>query len=513
MGIHLSKITRISVIIIATVFLLSLLGKGIIINKIETTLSQKLPEQIKLTYHDISLNTFGRSLIINEPKIQLTDTSGKTIEGDLSFNEIAFKNFGLIDYLFYDKISLNTLSLSRPKGFISNGFKLKSPLKKTDSNLVKPYDELSLRHFIIDNANIKILDDTKDSLKLSISHFSFKVGGIKITQASPNPELTYEDFEIDSDSIFVKLSPYDRITIGKIAGTNLRTVLSHVKLKNKYKALDLRHHITTERDHYDMTLDTIALEKIDLKLNLTQPNINLRTLDLLQPKLMVFRDRLAADDLSTKPMLSEMIRAIPLAFKIDNFNIKNAYVSYKERVYADNDGGELIFENSNITIQNLTNKDSISPLKINIDSYFYGKSPLKAEWDFNLYNPNDHFTFKGEIDAIDLNEVNKFSTPNLNASMSGELKKLFYTISGNKNASTINLKADYSDIKISILNKTTKQRNKFYSTLANLVVSSNSKTKKSQYKEAQTAVTRDQQKSNINFIFINIKDGLTKILL
>ena len=37
---------------------------------------------------------------------------------------------------------------------------------------------------------------------------------------------------------------------------------------------------------------------------------------------------------------------------------------------------------------------------------------------------------------------------------------------------------NYKDIKISILNKTHQQRNKFYSTLANLVVSKSSETKK-----------------------------------
>jgi len=311
----------------------------------------------------------------------------------------------------------------------------------------------------------------------------------------------------------MKLGAFENLKIKQIKGTHLKTILSEVELKTKYKPQELHIHISKERDHYDLGIDTVSLANVALDLNLDQPNINLLVLDLINPNLKIYRDKLVADDLTNKPMISEMIRNIPLKFRIDSFIIKNAEILYKERVHSYNTGGEIIFTNSNIDIQNLTNIDSISPVKINIHSNFYGKSPITAQWSFDLYNQNDNFTFKAEIDDLDLNEINPFSTPNLNTTMSGEFKKLYCTINGNKNNSTIDLKVNYKDIKISILNKTHQQRNKFYSTLANLVVSKNSETKKSQHKEAQTEVKRDKSKSNINFIILNIKNGLAKILI
>jgi hypothetical protein len=513
MKITFSNITRFILILIIVLCLLGLVLKIFIIGKIETTLSEKLPEQIRLTYKDINLNTFGQSLIINEPNIQLTDTTGNTIVGAITLNEIAFKNLGLIDYIFNNNISLNTVLLSAPTGFVHNNFSLKNDQNTTLSKEGKTIDALTLKHFIVKNANLKLVDDTQDSLKLSTINFNLKVDDISISDIATKARLLYKNYTIDSDSLFMKLGPFENIRINHIEGTDLKTVLSGVELKTKYKPEDLHRYISNERDHYNMAIDTISLAHIALDFSLDKPNVNLLTLDLINPDLKIYRDKLVADDLTYKPMISEMIRNIPLGFKIDSFNIKNAAIRYRERVQPYNSGGELFFTNSNINIQNLTNRDSISPLRINIHSYFYGKSPITAEWNFDLYNPNDNFTFKAEIDALDLNEINTFSTPNLNMKMSGEFKKLFYTISGNKNSSNIDLKVDYSDIKISVLNKTHKQRNKFYSSLANLIVSNSSETKKSKYKEAQAAVKRDQSKSNINFIVLNIKNGLAKILL
>lgn len=513
MKISLSKIIKFALIIIVTLCLAALVSKSFIISEIEATLSEKLPQQIHLKYKDISLNTFARSFTINEPNLQLTDTTGHIIVGAITIKEIAIKNFGLIDYIFNKNISFNTILLNTPKGFIHNNFNLRDDKNTTISNDDKIIEAITLNHFIIENANLKLIDDTKDSLKLSATNFNLKVDDISISDISTNPGLIYKSYTINSDSILMKLGPFENLKIKQIKGTHLNTILSEVELKTKYKPQELHHHISTERDHYDLGIDTISLANIALDLNLDQPTINLHVLDLINPNLKIYRDKLVSDDLTNKPMISEMIRNIPLRFKIDSFNIKNAGVRYKERVHSYNSGGELIFTNSNINIQNLTNIDSISPLKINIHSNFYGKFPVTAEWNFDLYNQNDNFTFKSEIDALDLNEINTFCTPNLNTVMSGEFKKLYYTISGNKNNSTIDLKVDYTDIKISILNKTHKQRNKFYSTLANLVVSHSSETKKSQYKEAQTEVKRDKSKSNINFIVLNIKNGLAKILL
>jgi hypothetical protein len=513
MTITLPKIVKFVFILFVGLGLLGLVVKSIIVRNIETALSAKLPHQIRLTYKDLNLNTFKRSLIIKEPNIQLTDSTGNTIMGSISLNEIAFSNVGLIDYIFNDRIYLNTILLSGPTGFLDNKFQLTNHQTTTIPTSGKSIDIVDLKHFIVENANLKLLDDSPDSLKLSAINFNLKVNDINITNVNTKPRFVYKSYMIESDSIFMKLGPFENLSIKHIEGTDLKTMLCGVALKTKYMPKDLNHHILTERDHYDMAIDTVSLKNIALDLSLDKPNVDLYSIHLIHPDLKIYRDKLVADDVSYKPMISEMIRKIPIGFKIDSFNIKNGDISYKERVHDYNQGGELFFTNSNINIQNLTNTDSLSPVQINISSYFYGKSPITAEWNFDLYNLNDDFTFKAEVDALDLNNINTYSKPNLNLSLSGEFKKLFYTISGNKHSSRIDMKVDYSDLKISILNKTHKQRNKFYSSMANLVVSHGSETNRSKYKEAQALVERDPTKSNINFIVLNVRSGLTKILL
>ena len=511
MKISRPKLVKTILISIAVLFVLNLGLKHFIIGKIETLLSEKLPSQIQLTYNNIDLNTFGRTLTIKEPKIQLTDSSGNIIEGTIRLKEIAFKNFALLDYVMNDNINLNTVLIGEPTGFINDNFELKASKNSIKSKDNKTMNDLGLKHFIVKNANLKIIDDKKDSLKLSTIDFNLKVDKIKVSNIDTKPSIAFESYAIDADSIFMKMGTFETLRIHQIKGTNSKTILSQVALKTKYKPESLHRYIKTERDHYDIVIDTISVEDIVLDLSLNQPKIDLLNLNLIRPNLKIYRDKLVADDVTTKPMISEMLRNIPLRYDINNFNVKNASLSYKERVHDYNSGGNLFFTQSDINIQNLSNKDSISPVKIDIRSYFFGKSPVKAELSFDIKNLNDDFIFKAEIDNLDLNDMNSFTTPNLNASMSGEFKKMFYTITGNKNTSTIDLKVDYTDVKVSVLNKT--HKNKLLSGLANLMVSNSTEKKKSKFKEDQATVIRDKTKSNINYIVLNVKSVLTKILL
>jgi len=226
------------------------------------------------------------------------------------------------------------------------------------------------------------------------------------------------------------------------------------------------------------------------------------------------RDKLIADDVSIKPMTSEMLRKIPFPFMVDSLSFGHNKISYQERVKTYNEGGILFFDDGHLAISNLSNHPPEgTETTLYIDTKFMGKSPVKATWTFSANDANDQFRFKGSSTNVQLSDVNAFSAPNLNATMKGEIYCLYYDFYGDGYQSEASVKANFNNVEIAVLDINNRRRNKFYSSFANIIVKTSSKTKKSIYQEAQVSVTRDRAKSQFNFIYLNLKESLTKVFL
>lgn len=511
MTISYSKLFKYGLIVLGSVLIISLVLNWGIKKKIVSTLDNSMPASIKLAYKTIDINALSRSLALKNIDLQLIDSTDQSELGKFSIDQLHLKGFGVLDYIFNQKISLNNIVLSSPKGYII--------IKKDTSQVHSSFDfsatfkEAAIKHLQIDHAAITIFEKAKDSIKGALQDFNLKLKDLSASVQNDNMQLSYDSYTIGSDSAVLALDPLNTLKIARITGDQDLTWIEGTELKTKYSPEQLQHYISHEKDYYHLSIDSIKVYHIPKVITLEDPPLKIRKLMLQNPSLFVYRDKLLADDLSVKPMMSELFRKVPYTFQIDSFEIQNASIRYKERVQPYNDGGELFFDDSQIKITNLSNSADKQPINIAINSRFCGKSEVKANWVMDVLNKDDEFSFSADIANVDLADINTFSQPNLNTKMQGKMRHLYYTISGNKYKSTIDVKSEYSDIKITVLDKTHRSKNKFYSSVANLIVSHKSKNKSSNFKTSKVLVDRDMTKSHINFLFKNVKEGLTKVFL
>ena len=149
-------------------------------------------------------------------------------------------------------------------------------------------------------------------------------------------------------------------------------------------------------------------------------------------------------------------------------------------------------------------------MPIVINCKFMGVSPMKVNWNFDTSDLRDNFTIGGYINDLPANDINPFIKPYMNITATGTITSLNYNFKGNNDIMNGKFRITHKDLKVSLINKETKEKKKFLSAVVNLVV------KKDSQKFPESAdidVTRNKERSFFNFYWKGIEDGLKKTLL
>lgn len=208
-----------------------------------------------------------------------------------------------------------------------------------------------------------------------------------------------------------------------------------------------------------------------------------------------------------------MLRDLHFPLTIDSLSIVDATLIYEERVKEENMGGTISFNDLNANIANVSNTYT-GPTKteLNIKARFMEEAPFSAQWSFDINNENDHFTFAAKVGKMNAEKMNHFTEPNLNVKLEGEVEKTFFTIDGNHNASTTDLKIHYTDFKVNVLRKESQKKNKLVSAVVNVLIPKTSEKKDQIYREAKAEATRNKTKSVFNFLWISLESALKEAM-
>ena len=480
-------------------------------SKIEGLIKDKLPNQVSLTYKSLSLGIFRGNISIQEPHLIVKDSNNSRITSEITLDAIEFVGLHYLDIINDQEINVESLLFIHPEGYYEPTKILSKPKKTGKKD--KPLESIYIDDFEIVDASFKILDTITDSLKLRIPKLNLKAKGIEYhlkTDLLPSA-FVFKDYNIELDSLFLRATKYEDLSIAKIHGNLKETQISEFKFVTRLSKKDYSKALVQERDHYNLKVSNIRLTDIALPLHRDSTLYHLKEITINEPNLNVFRDKLVPDEHSVKPMLSAAIRNIPIKLLSDSLFISNGYVNYQERVHAYNEGGNLFFDQANLSFSNFGNGSDLKS-NINIKANFMGHAPINAVWSFKALDGQDKFEFKGHAEDVVLHKFNTFTLPNLRTSLKGNIHKLYFTIYGDGYNSHTDLRAYYNDVKITVMNKSN-HRNKFFSSVANLIVSSDSKSKKHEYKESEAKTKRDLEKSNFNYLFASLKNGLVKVFL
>lgn len=516
----MSKPLKIVVIVILSLLVLGVLGvfisNAVIKSKIENLLQNSLPETLEIQYGDIDVSTWNGRVVLVSPKLKNFGAKTGSKNAWLEMDSLMVDGFGLWDYLVHKKIKIESIQLRQPKlTYFHNPLVDKKEYKY--SKLEHLQYVIQINRVNIQKGDLTVRNFDTDSLMLKTENFTANLMGVHLDANTVKRRVPFlfDDYNVNFDHLFYQVGDYENVEVQSSKITKMESNFNNLKLYTKYSKGGLTKMIPFERDHFDVTIKSLNLKGQDF--GYKQDSIfyfNSSKLEFNEPIINVYRNKLVADDSTIKSLYSKMLRELTFDLDLSEVILKNGSIKYSEKVKPESSAGELSFTTLNATIKNLGNTYQESErTDIDVEGIFMKSTPIKVNWYFDVNNVNDQFIFKAEIGKLPAQDLNPFSQPNLKVKFEGELLKTYFTVDGNAHDSNVDLRTNYDNFKVSILQKEGQEKNRFLSAIANIFIKKDSNSEPDQFRESsKKTVERDKTKSVFNFVWLNASAGLLSVL-
>lgn len=513
MGVRNKKNTR------KLLFLLLFLLSGFLFlqlwakNFVEDFLIQKMPFQYTVSYSDLSINILSGNIILHKPSFKFKNKDTLQNHTNLKLESLQINGIGYWDLFFNKTLSIKNILLKNPK--LNYYPHIPNNSKKTKTKTIKQkLKTIHVKEFNITNGAINIMKQNADTIKLSVSSYNLTIlGGIVNLQSLDQKPIIYNSYQLKAQHIILENSAYEVFKLDQINTIKGTWHLENLQIISKYDKKELSTHLSKERDHINLNIPKIILEKPAFNFNKNRFGIKIESAKLVDPNLEIYRDKLLPDDLSVKPLYSKSLRNLNFDLEIENIEIKNGYISYAELIEPNNKAGKLYFNNVDGNLNHVSNLKDTKKTEIEIRSKLMGKAPLELNWSFDVNNTTDSFEVSGSVNSLSSEILNPFFKPNLNAVTQGTLQQMYFTFYGNSIASKGDMKMRYEDFKFKILRENSFKVNNVLTILGNIFIANGSKTDEKGYRYGDINAERNVTKSFFNYLWINVKSGIVSTLI
>ncbi len=418
--------------------------------------------------------------------------------------------FNINDFKFVDKklnLDVKDLLIDGINGKITAGNAV--PKKKTAVKGIQ--FPILVGKISLKNSNI-----TYESAKqpLTFNALNAKVNQLELVEnaAKNGMAVKIKDYSLTTKN-FIYTTKFYKMNVGALAVTKNKIDLDQFAMTPLVSRAQFIRMIPVESDLYDIKVKQISAQG-SWDFFSANKFINASNVTINSANANIFRSKIPADDPKEKPLYSKLLRSIKMPMYIANLNLKNSVLEYEEDTPKSDGPGKLIFTNFNMNVKNLNSakmkgKSTQVAIKINCD--FMETSPLSVNWGFNTADLGDRFSISGKLINIPARALNSFIVPYLSVSATGTIQEMLFDFKGNPKGigGAFNLK--HKDLKISILDKESKEKKGFLSAVANVFIKTDSdKLPESVIVEG---VERDPTKSFFNMFWKGIEDGLKKTLI
>ncbi|UJH90856.1 hypothetical protein LZ575_19365 [Antarcticibacterium sp. 1MA-6-2] len=430
---------------------------------------------------------------------------------EIKAEEVLVQDLSYYHYLTAGKFQIGEFVVKKPEiTYLKTEKESDSlPPKKEDSG-----EDIRIKSINLSNGVLKVLkDSSSQSLYLKFNKIILDelLSDTEIRKESLPFE--YKNFSIESDSLVYDLNEEHLLIVNELIIDSGSLKLTGLHLKPKFSIPEFDSRISYEKDRIEMKVASIGInnfgwEIIQDSLKFSSPLINIEN-----PHLEVYRNKLLPDDTRIKPLYSQTIRELGIKLNVDSVRIRDMDIVYREKVRKERPPGELKFSKVQALIENLSNVIDTASRKtrISAEALFMEKAPLTMDLTFDVNAPNDTFHVSGRMGAIRAETLNPFLKPAMNIETEGIINSMFYDFTGNRINATGNMKLAYEDFKVSILKKGENEEKSFLSSLANLFIKN--KAVDEEVNQDNLEVTRDQTKSFWNFLWLCIREGAIKGLI
>jgi hypothetical protein len=252
------------------------------------------------------------------------------------------------------------------------------------------------------------------------------------------------------------------------------------------------------------------------------------TINLVSPKITVYKDRTQPADMSSKygKYPHQLLQNAPFTIRISQVHIADARVTYIEKSHDSKMEAKMVFQKLNGAVTNVTNDDDDleknSKCIADLRGIFMDHSPIHAIFTFHLKEAaSGAFEVSADLEKLNAETLNPISLPLAQASVKTfDMQELHYYISGTEKIGTGNLRMIYKNLEVELNRKAgddgTMKKKGLLSFLVNkLVVYPDNPIKDKERKALHIRIDRVPNKSFFNLVwktlFASVKDITIRI--
>lgn len=404
------------------------------------------------------------------------------------------------------KLAVNDVLINQLNGTVKTGNNT-SKKKPSFDGIQFP---LTVGNVVVKNSNLVL--DSKDQ-PLVFKNLNARIQQVEMNEKTIKDKIPFTtgNYSLTTKNFNYKTKFYNlSATLFKLNKNEVQ--VSNFMMKPTVSRAQYIRMIPTEKDLYDIKVNQLSAKG---KWDLVSENkfIDLSNMTLNNVDANIFRSKIPKDDLSEKPMYSQLLRSIKFPLFVQNLDVKNALLVYEEDTKKSDGPGKLTFTNLNMNAKNLNSgkmKGKPTLIPISIQCRFMDTSPMNVKWSFDTANLNDAFAISGNIADLPASRINPFIEPYLKIQATGLISDLIFNFKGTQRGIGGTLKMVHQNLKIAVL-KQTGEKDKLLSAVANIFV----KTDSGNYPESVEVegVERDKTKSFFNLFWRGIEQGLKKTLI
>jgi len=488
--------------------------------------------QVKPIQQKVVFSNFHLSF--DSSKVQQSDSLSqkKWVELELDNFEIALDNFWTMVPGRYLKI--NQLIVNHPRLKVYDFSKEKQVQKlnletisRFDAHqLIAPYfDSLDVVSLSIQKARLSWIKPQQTS-PFGLGGINAVIRDLRIDSTTVNQNYGYphaEQFEVRlSDASFFSKDSLYAFQLDEVVADPVQQQLrvKGFSLKPRHSVYQFSHAVGHQVSRVELKVHEVNFQNIDLHYLVSEQAFLVGKIQVKQPELSVFKDkRLALPKASTKPLLQETLRSIPVAFCLDTLQLQQGRIRYQEHVDEAASAGGIHFDKIFVSGYNITNVDSLRQkellMEADINTTFMGEGLLELNLDVPLNDPEGYHRLQGEMKALPLESVNNMLENTAFASVeSGQAYTLKFDMQLNNQRSVGNMQFAYRDLKIRLLDKENPAKGnlkqQLHSLLANwLVVKTNNPDNgREPLRIGEISFERNPEKSIFNFWWKSLLSGI-----
>ena len=498
------------------IFILSIGLNSWINYRLPAIINEKNDSSYLITYKNLKVSLLNRSIYADNiavvPKASLKDTIAK--KGIYAkIKSIEIQQVNVWSLLFSNKIKANTIAIKTPEIIIYD----KENKHSVRNAVVAPFEKIiKVSNVVLTHGDLKLLSKEQAVPVLSVQNINFNIEGIVITDAILKKKipLEYEDYSLSCDSLFYHPTAFYNLKTHAIKLSKKEMLINDFKMLPTFSRKKFVSKLSKEEDIFTLLCKSIKIQNGDWGFKQDDFFFHANTILLNQLNANIYRSKEPADDLTKKHLYNKLLRDLKFDLQIDTLQIKDSKLVYEEQKTPDVGAGILQFNDFNVNATNISsgfNKDKLPDVNIAIHCKFMNNAPFMVNWNFNVLDKNDGFNIQGKLTHFEANQMDAFTKPYINVTTKGVLDEIRFNFTGNDVKSTGKLELKYDNLEVSVYQKDARQKkNKFLSFFTNLFVKKDSDEK---VKEVTVEVERKQEKSFYNFLWMNVAEGLKKVLI